>query len=189
MGEMRGLFLDPSSTETGWAFAAWYDSDPRNYRIAAAGKLSGGHSKDPYTRIEKQEAELQRLLDNGICDHVVVETSSGKVNRKRHKGGGAGLAIYGAAVGSLWRLARAWRRITGNPRKSAVWLADPLPVYRFTEVEWIGGRSKETRQRIAARAWPGYNPDDDKDFNMSDAIALAVWYCTVHLPQKHLARA
>ena len=99
------LSIDPSSTACGWAL------------LDLAGRiLQGGIIKpdkirsEPQFRIKRMAEDLQRLLNELGPGIVLIEITSGKVGTNRHKGHGAGLGVYGMAVGYLWCVADCWLR-------------------------------------------------------------------------------
>lgn len=95
-------------------------------------------------------------------NEVVIETTSGKVNRHRHKGGGAGLAIHGWAVGYILKLCDL--------------LLEPIHVHRVTENDWTRGISKARRQLIVSQITSDYMKAKDPGGDVSDAIALGRWW-------------
>jgi hypothetical protein len=153
------LALDPSTTVFGYAIfhpTGWlYD----------AGKLTPRRARDEANdRIDHMlglAGELMTPHPEGWT--VVVEDTSGKVNRGRHGGAGAGLAIYGKAVGAaIW-----WLRARGR---------FVVPVL---ENEWTGSVSKAVRQRRVAARHRAYDPAKDAGGDVSDAIGLGEWWLTI----------
>ena len=159
------LSIDPSSTCTGYAVF-------RNKRLVDAGLLKPTNRKDPPTkRIVEMVAELQGVLHEKKPKVAVVEITSGKVNTRRHGGSGAGLAIYGMAVGAMWQSLReylVWGKIEGE-------------VVCVPENDWIrhrakGQKSKAARIAEVAACHKKYDPDKDKGGDAADAILLGEWY-------------
>ncbi len=151
---MKIISLDPSSTCTG--FAVFVD----DYRLVSCGKLlpCAKNKDDAFERIFDLCAQVKGLCITHAPGVAVIEWTSGKVGL-RHKGRGAGLAIYGAAVGAIAGAVHAYN-------------CEFAPV---KENDWIKGRSKRTRQ-IEALQFKEYNPKEDRGYDVSDAIALGLWW-------------
>ena len=118
--------------------------------------------------------QLKEIVSDGShpgrYTQCIIEIPSGKVNLARHHGGGAGLSVYGMAVGVVWHM---------------LYLnSTPIPV---TEIEWTGGFSKEKRAAIAKKIYPQYDPAQDKGNDISDAIALALWWIEIGSKRKEIA--
>lgn len=158
----RILSLDPSSTSTGYALL----SD--DGQLCEAGLLKPDRSKDPaHERIGAMCRDLSTVLKVLHPGEIVIEWTSGKVGKKRHKGSGAGLAIYGAAVGAIWRTCEIWMQ--KNHKKSAVLLF---------ENEWTRGRTKAGRIKDIIVQYPQYNYEIDPGGDVADAIGLASHFLT-----------
>lgn len=152
---MKLLSLDPSSSCTGYAV---FDAT----ELVDAGKLLPNRAKDvPNDRIDAIVAELVKLVTEHRPDVIVMEDTSGKVSKRHGSGGGAGLAIYGKAVGEIRRA----MKITG------------IPVDCVLENEWTRGTSKGNRQMwCAAKYSRQYDPNADPGGDVSDAICLGDWW-------------
>ena len=118
-----------------------------------------------YDRIFAMSDDLWQLLDVVRPGTVLVEWTKGKVGKRRHKGRGAGLAVYGAGVGGLGVAARYWIQ-----SKQAD--CDLVPILENT---WTRGVCKEDRICAVAQQFPSYDPAQDPGGDMGDAIGLA-WY-------------
>ena len=95
------LAIDPSIVATGWAILL----EPRpNLNVLASGVWRPKH-KDPYERLRDLCVCMKSNAQAAGVTDVVIETTSGKVG-ERHRGGGAGLSLYGVAVGGLYMAAR-----------------------------------------------------------------------------------
>ena len=108
--------LDPGSKKTGWALMRAPE------RLIRAGLLLPDKQKNPSElRIAAMCRSLWDLLNHWQPRDIVIEWTSGKVQR-RHKGGGAGLAVHGAATGAIWREVVAWLRyqLPENPSNTKV---------------------------------------------------------------------
>jgi hypothetical protein len=150
------IAFDPSSSVTGYAVM----TDART--VTDCGKLTPGRARDDAnTRIRVMVAEAVLLIRQVRPDWVVIEDTSGKVSG-RHRGSGAGLAIYGKAVG--WFLAELERVVPGK-------------VVAVLENDWTRGTKKGTRQRIVAAEYRGaYDPAQDPGGDVSDAIGIGRWW-------------
>ena len=93
---MRILALDPASIRTGYAYFLAADD------LHDAGYLTGADGDEEATdRILTMCQELEMLIDEHRPELVVIEVTSGHVGTRRHKGRGAGLGVYGMAVGAI----------------------------------------------------------------------------------------
>lgn len=146
------LVLDAASITTG--YAVFTDG-----ALIDAGKLKSSH-ENANERIMSIVQDALDLAHEYKVDRVVIEDTSGKVS-KRHKGGGAGLAVYGKAIG---------------------WLAGALKMKGFDVVlvlenTWTADMgSKAKRQVSVAARYKGYKAADDPGMDTSDAIALGDWF-------------
>lgn len=157
---MTVLFLDPSSTRTGFALMDGADAS----RINEAGYLKPKTQRwPPIRRIDAMVADLQALLYENRVDRVVVEVSSGKVGR-RHQGGGAGLPIYGQAVGEV--------------RRTAIFIMGPDAVEAVPENQWTRSQSKADRLDRLRYMCPAYAAASRQDGggDVGDAIMMGVWW-------------
>ncbi len=153
------LAIDPGSKRTGWALM-------RTGAIHYAGYLES-KVKTPIDRVRWMIRDLRvQLMIRGLCSEldltIVIEITSGKVNRNRHGGGGAGLAVYGMAVGMIVQACSKW-----------------VPLDRLhtpTENEWTGSTSKAKRIRIAQAEYPDNDAKADPGADMADAIAMCAWW-------------
>lgn len=157
------LSLDPSSTRTGYALYRW-DEASAGETLAEAGYLKPRAADTPLKRIRAMAADFREMLAEISPDVVVIEWTSGKVNRRRHKGGGAGLSIYGGAAGYI--ICEADRAMP------AAAIFTPL------ENDWTNGVEKEKRQDFIAALYPAYAAHMAKDGggDVADAIGLARWW-------------
>ena len=158
------MSLDPSSTRSGYCIMN------RSERILEAGILSGKKQASPEIRIAVMAKDLMDLLHHWQPGAVIIESTSGKVNRRRHFGRGAGLSILGLSIGRLWGQVEAWK-LTFAPEEQS-----QLRIVLVRENKWIAGRSKKARQQAVALAYPEYDSSKDSGADASDAISLALWY-------------
>jgi hypothetical protein len=130
-------------------------------------------------RLAAMKEDLIALLNEYQPAAIVIEWTSGKVIGSRHAGGGAGLPIYGVAVGTLWQVCEYW----AQARTAA---GHPCRVVRIAENEWTQGRPK-LRRRIGGQPalsrvdliqhrFPRYVPEKDPGGDVADAIGLNVYY-------------
>jgi len=157
------LALDPSSSRTGYALLTEQET------LREAGLLKPGKTTDPAAeRIGAMCLDLAELLAALAPDVIVIEWTSGHVGRKRHRGGGAGLAVYGIAIGALWQVARHYAAPAG------------ARVEIVAENDWTDGVPKPDRIGNIARLYPAYNPARDTGGDAADAIGLARWWIRRH---------
>ena len=157
---MKILAIDPSSTKTGFAL---FDD---NETLIDAGTLRPNKTTDAAEhRIAAMCSDLEVLLKVNTPDIVVIEWTSGKVGRNRHKGSGAGLAVYGIAVGAIWRTAAAWAARQATRQ-----------VITIYENEWTAGVPKRQRGELVKRMVPRLDLSKDSGGDISDAIGLGCWY-------------
>ena len=158
--------IDPGSISSGLAAGHL-----RSGEVFHAGRIvpASGARADARRRMDEIAFGICRAIEahnpTGEPALVVIEVPSGKVNAARHGGGGAGLAIYGEAVGVI------------RERVSRISFVEE--VIHFDERRWTGGFSKEKRRRVAQSAWPGYSRKGDPGGDVSDAIALFKWFRTM----------
>ena len=157
--------IDPGSKKTGWAVLG-----AREKLIQAGLLLPDKQSAAPEFRIHRMCEDLRNLLDELQPAVILIEWTSGKVGRKRHSGGGAGLAIHGAATGALWREVLAWRRVLPAEQQLEV------KVELILENTWTRQVPKADRIEAISVMFPQYLPEQDSGGDIADAIGLNVWY-------------
>lgn len=170
--------IDPGSQRSGWAVMTGEE------KLVEAGLLLPERTRDgAEKRLQAMMQDLVRLLVQYQPDVVVLEWTSGKVITSRHGGGGAGLAIYGIAIGALWAVCLQWAQVSRAGGRTC-------EVVCISENEWTHGRPK-TRRRIGGKAvpsrvdliqhrFPAYVPEKDPGGDVADAIGLALWYLHKH---------
>jgi len=157
--------LDPGSLKSGWALMR------KPEQLVKAGLLLPDKQTAPSAlRINTMCCSLWTLLNYYQPKTILIEWTSGKVGRKRHGGGGAGLAIHGAATGALWREVLAWLR--WQPPQNQL----ETKVQSVRENDWTRQVPKADRQAAIAQMFPAYNIKEDPGGDIADAIGLAVWY-------------
>jgi len=154
------LFLDPSSTRTGYALMRGAEE------VGDAGYLRPERASDPaMIRCLDMGLEVEGLIQEFEPDWAIVEIPSGKVHRRlAGRSGGAGLSVYGMAVGVIlgvcnWHLGR--RQLHG-----------------VTENEWTGGVPKGKRCQLLAAQFPAYAERFARDpgGDVADALGLGEWW-------------
>lgn len=122
------------------------------------------------SRIGEMCRGLWDLLNLWLPGTILIEWTSGKIGRKRHHGGGAGLAIHGIVTGALWRECLAWLR--WQPPENQI----GTKVHLIRENEWTRGVPKRERATAIAAMFTEYKMADDSGLDIADAIGLAVRY-------------
>lgn len=158
------LSIDPGSKRTGWAVLT------QREQLLQAGVLTGDKTTDPAEfRIAAMCRGLRELLEEWQPGTVLIEWSSGHVGRRRHNGGGAGLAVYGIAIGALWQVAVVWSTL-GEPRERQA------RVRCIEENLWTNRVPKEDRVAAVAQRFREYRIEDDPGGDVADAIGLGLWW-------------
>jgi len=162
---MKILSLDPSSTKTGWAVMR-----PPEHLVEAGIITPAKTGLTAPVRILQITRDIRTLLKLHRPETVLLEWVSQHVQAKRHHGGGAGLAVYGLAVGVAWEVCLEWRRETGEP-------GGIYPdVVTVAPNDWTAGRPKRCRQAAIAAMFRQYDPAKDAGGDLADAIGLGVWW-------------
>jgi len=153
------LGLDPASVKTGYAIAHGPDD------VVDAGILLPCRTRDPAVqRVVDVGRELAALIDEHKPDFAVVEIPSGHV---RGKFNGAGLTIYGMAVGYMLRVC-----------------VEKLPDARvecIDEQTWTAAVPKRRRQNAVATICKRYaqGRHADTGADAADAIGLLLYWFAV----------
>ncbi|HRS29370.1 MAG TPA: hypothetical protein P5255_14015 [Phycisphaerae bacterium] len=158
--ERRVLGLDPSATRTG--FALMRDAST----IIDMGCVVPDRQADtPLRRLESQILALEALIQAARPTVAVIEVTSGHV-AKRHGGGGAGLAIYGGAVGGIYIATWLWMGRNGGRVEGVL------------ENVWTRGVPKRQRRGHMAMTYPAYRriAERDKGGDIADALGLCHWW-------------
>jgi Holliday junction resolvasome RuvABC endonuclease subunit len=154
------LALDPSSTCTGYAVLSRPGARPAV--LVDAGRLTPAQPRAKAAeRIASMVEQVADLIREHAPTHAVVELPSAHVHRGKRAGGGAGLAIYGMAVGAVWQA------VLG--RVGGVALVDANL--------WTGRVNKAVRARRIQDMGLGYRMDQDPGLDGADAIGLGLWAC------------
>lgn len=156
------LALDPSSSRTGYAVG----TGPARADLIDAGLLvpNGGAA---LRRLRQLRHDLINLLREHRPDAIVLEVPSGKVHGY-HRGGGAGLSIYGMAAGVA--LDVAWHYGWECRRRG-------IEIKPVDANLWTRGVRKSHRQRCMAHDYQGiYDPRRDPGGDTADALGLLQWW-------------
>lgn len=157
--------LDPGSIRAGWAVMKAGEQ-----LIRAGLLLSGNQKASSEVRIGEICSGLWNLLNFWLPKTILIEWTSGKVGRRHGTGGGAGLAIHGAATGAVWRECLAWLRYQ-RPEKQLV-----TNVVLVKENTWTRQVPKADRIAVVAHTFREYKPEQDAGGDIADAISMSVWY-------------
>lgn len=163
---MKIFTLDPSLTATGWCVA---DVMGHDIEVLGAGRIvapKDGSTVDRTRTIVDgvRDVAFTRSLTSGTEAEIVIEIPSGRV-ANRHTGGGFGLAKYGFVVGSIHQMLEI---LMGRDQ-----------VHAIDEGTWTGSRSKQVRKKIAVQHCNALKRIKDPGMDISDAVALAVWWAQV----------
>lgn len=117
-----------------------------------------------YDRVMGLCDDVEALLERIAPAVVLIEWTKGKVGR-RHRGNGAGLAVYGAGVGAVTRQVWLWVRGRRGVTVEAV-----------PENDWTRGVPKATRAVAIRQLYPALSTEADHGLDMHDAVGLADWW-------------
>lgn len=161
------LGLDVASLVTGYAFV----SSERPTRLIDCGTLRM-QGDDPMKRIDTLLDEVACLIADWprTISTVAVEVTTGKTS-KRHGGGGAGLAVYGMAVGAVYAHLRCMPALFPSTYS--------YELMAIRENVWTKGVPKHKRMKALAAEFPLYRQalDSGKDNkgDIGDAIGVALF--------------
>lgn len=153
---MKILAIDPSSNRTGYAIL-----ESIGERVLEAGILKPDRTTDPANdRIRAMVREAQAIIAEQEPSLIVIEDTTGKVGKRHGSGGGAGLAVYGKAIGWFASMCERLR---------------PGRVKLVLENEWTAGVSKARRQLTVSRLFPKMDLSTDTGGDASDAIGVGLY--------------
>lgn len=163
---MRIIAFDPSSKKTGYAVL---DGLAPEHLIDAGILKPSSKAVGTVERIDSLCADIPSLFKEHHPDAAVVEITSGHVSF-RHKGGGAGLAIYGMAI---WAVLAKCRECL-----------DAKAVYAVEENTWTRRVPKARRAAGIAYTYPSYakvvagdaGRFQDAGGDVADAVGLGRWW-------------
>lgn len=174
---MLVLGLDPSSTIVGYAFKECeqgvnYPGKPGEKFISSvlieAGLIRPDMKRvgepQSFWRICTMREYLRGLLDEKRPKIILIEWTKGKVGRRRHRGDGAGLAVYGCGVGAIATECMHWAIYNG------------CQVVPILENQWTRGVPKADRAAAIASEYPQYDPTTDPGGDIADAIGIVDWW-------------
>lgn len=165
MKEKLIFSLDPGSIRTGWALMK-----PPEQLVRAGLLLPDKQTAPSEFRIAAMCRSLWTLLNYWQPKTILIEWTSGKVGKRHGSGGGAGLAVHGAATGAIWREVVAWLR--RQPPENQI----NTEVLLIKENIWTRGVSKKERTAAVAAMFPEYNPADDPGLDIADAIGINIFF-------------
>lgn len=150
---MTLLSLDPSSSIVGYAVMRGAG------HLVEAGRIKPSKTTlKSLARIREFGEEVRALIDEMKPDRVVIETP----NPRAYRTNGAGLTIYGMAVGFI----------------VATVDASGVPYDCVDACDWTKGVEKGKRTRLIALKYPQYRMDADSGMDAADAIGLGDWWYT-----------
>jgi len=165
MNDKLILSIDPGSLRTGWALMR------KPEQLVKAGLLLPDKQAAPSElRIDAMCRGLWTLLNYWQPKTILIEWTSGKVGKRHGSGGGAGLAVHGAATGALYRECVAWLR--WQPPQNQ--LETKVQVVR--ENVWTRGVPKKERAAAVAATFREYKPEQDPGGDIADAIGISIFY-------------
>jgi len=147
------LGLDPSSTVCGFAVKD-------DLRLVEAGLLIPDKNQQSFFRIRQMRLDLIILLEKFRPGIVLVEWTKGKVNISRHKGCGAGLAVYGAGMSGIATQADIWCQENNSM------------IIPILENVWTRGVVKRARQAAVTSQYREYQTGKDPGGDIADAIGI-----------------
>jgi len=162
--------IDPGSIRSGWCVMK-----PPEELVRFGLLLPERQKSSSEVRINDICLGLWPLLDFWRPGVVLVEWTSGRLNRKRHSGSGQGLGVHGAATGALYREAVAWLR--WQPAKNQL----ETKVVLIKENDWSRGIPKRNRAIAVAAMFTQYKIEDDQGGDIADAVGLAIFYLRENL--------
>lgn len=163
---MKIFTLDPSLTATGWCVAEVTGHEIEVLHVGRIVVPKDGSTVDRTRQIIDgvRDVAFKQSLPSAPYAEIVIEIPSGRV-ANRHTGGGFGLAKYGFVVGSIHQMLEI---LMGRDQ-----------VHAIDEGTWTGSRSKQVRKKIAVQHCNALKRIKDPGMDISDAVALAVWWAQV----------
>lgn len=158
------LGLDPSSTVVGYGVLTM----SRQFVEAGLCTPSDRNARSS-DRVMELCDDVEALLTRLEPAVVLVEWTRGKVNDRRHRGRGAGLAVYGSGVGATLRQVWLWARDTQAYGRG-------VTVEAICENDWTRGVPKAARAIAIGQLYPELAAQPDPGLDMHDAVGLAEWW-------------
>lgn len=159
MGRLS-LFIDPSSTATGYAVMNLVSLE-----LLEGGIIRPKGQEHALGRVLVMRAELLQILQQFEPAEIVVELPLGK-QWTRQQAKKSGMAVWAGAAWALWMVCFEWASIR----------AGRTAAHAIGNDDWTRGGSKQDRQRLVAALFKTYGPAKDKGMDLSDAIALGLWW-------------
>lgn len=150
------LAFDPSSSCTGWALGL---RDGRDLQVCQADLLRPPSAYVGWLRVRWMASAARTVIAQCKPDQIIIEVADGKVRKGK---AGAGLSVYGAAVGA----------IDNECTRAAFTVA-------VTPGDWVGNFPKSKRPIRAVMLWPGYAAVASKDKvgkDIADAVCLLDYF-------------
>ena len=164
---MRLLALDPSTRCTGYAVLAHVGAGTA---LLDAGRLLPAKlAKPPLERMADMCDEISAIFrEHEPITAAVIETAPGSPFLRRRRGH-TNLLTYATGVGMMLRevQVRLGRGATFNV-SAGTWAR----------------KSKAHRQRVVAMSFPAYDAAADPGMDVSDAIALGLWFIAEQAAQE-----
>lgn len=157
--------IDPGSVRAGWCVVK-----PQGELVEGGVILPENFKASNDIRIADMCEDLRELLLEWEPRVILLEWVSGHVGRRRHKGSGAGLTVYGVSVGALWWVILTWKKSLPAKRQLEI------EVVLIDETIWTGQVHKLDRALAIGEMFPRYNIKKDPGQDLADAIGLCVWY-------------
>lgn len=152
---MKLLSLDPSSTCTGYALF-------KKGELGEFGLLKPSKRYDAWERIKIIVEDVRSLIRIHKCDRVIIEVGKKPHGSVRQQSMGAGLIVYGMALGAV-----------------CLAVAESLESGRCEHVDanaWTRKKRKADRIAELAMYCPRYEPAKDPGGDAADAIDMGVWW-------------
>lgn len=172
----RAISLDPSSASSGGATGVAVFDCKGTPSLIYAGRLRSKPVNAPaYERIDQIVDQVIGLTRTYHADLALIETTTGKTSGGGRDARGAGLAIYGVAVGAV---RQALRSEIGKTK-----------VIGILENDWTARTNKLERWHYCRASYPSFSAvwqDDDGKYDASDAAYLFHWceqVCVYSRPQ------
>jgi Holliday junction resolvasome RuvABC endonuclease subunit len=165
---MKLVSIDPSSTCTGYAVL----DRSKSLKLVEAGRLRGKKDQDAIGRMFAMREQLLEVLSEFAPQVVIIEMVTEK-QHTREPGKKSGLPIWGEAAGLLCGAAMEHADLVN----ASLVEASHCTIYPISNIAWTRGKNKDERQMLVLAMFPHqYNADSDSGQDMSDAIAMAIWY-------------
>lgn len=176
---MKVLFLDPSTTATGWAIM----DGPMH--LIEAGLLTPYKSAlASVDRAWSMGSCVRKLMESRLRDSacpigVVVEMPSAHLSAKGKRRGAHGLGVYAAGAGIIYAMTREASYAFGHCSF----------VFTVGEQEWTRKIAKEDRALATRAMFPELANVSDPGMDAADAVGLGHWWWTEQLLRESVTKA